>query len=311
MAESDAKTDEEINILLTVTAKEGSPRIPLKISKSISVSDLLSAIASATQIPSPKVIFRGRLVKQGAGTSSDAVTEFKLEDGCVLHCMGKPSEGGATTNSSVAIPSTSSSLPSVSVGTTAAPPTAPSVAPAAAPATTPLSAALAQLRIRNPPATYQTAITTLLKLLKNITENPMEEKYRRIKKANPAFNKRLGGVTGARDVIVACGFVETDTLYELSPTPEAWPALLETVRTVETIAAATAAATPPVLGGTATPGMSMPPMGMMPPNMMPPNMPPEMQQAVQAMMSDPAQLQQMLQVGGVSFVMRFVLSLLV
>ena len=38
----------------------------------------------------------------------------------------------------------------------------------------------------------------------------MEEKYRTIKKSNPAFTKRLGGLPGGNDLMLASGFtIET------------------------------------------------------------------------------------------------------
>ena len=244
------------------------------------------------------MIFRGRLVKAG---TTDAVAEFKLEEGSVLHCMGKPVDASATETPAVA--TNAGSLPQVSLGglpTSTSAPSAPSAASSAVGGSSgPLPTALAQLKAQNPPATYQTAVTTLQKLLTNITDHPMEDKYRRIKKANGAFNKRLGGLPGAREAILACGFSETDEMYEMQATAEAWPALVEAVRVVQAAAtAATAPAFPASFPG-------MPPAGF--PGMMPgggglpANMPPHMQEAMRSILSDPAQVQRMLQVCIVSF----------
>ena len=58
----------------------------------------------------------------------------------------------------------------------------------------------------------------------------MEEKYRTIKKSNPAFSKRLGSVTGGHDLLLASGFtIETKEgieYYTLTPNADAWPTLV-------------------------------------------------------------------------------------
>ena len=107
-----------ITIQLTVPAAQGAPRVPLEIDETITARDLRQEASKATKIPqsSIKLIFRGRLI-----TESDqaAVTEYKLEEGSVLHCMGKPAANGeASSNAaaaSTAASATSTNLPTVSV----------------------------------------------------------------------------------------------------------------------------------------------------------------------------------------------------
>jgi PUB domain/Ubiquitin family len=294
-----------ITIQLTVTAAQGAPRVPLAVGASITPTVLRQQAAEATKIPvaSIKIIFRGRLIADSDNLS--AVAEYKLEEGSVLHCMGKPATEGSTPTSTM---SAATILPTVSVQPYA---TATATVPAAAAATAeadPLKAALTVLRTSNSPTVYQTAVTTLDKLLSNILQNPMEEKYRSLKVENPAFQRRLGGVPGGDAAIKACGFtVETveagDDRYVMAASPEKWPALLASKATVEQAVAqanllannhsSTAAAHN--FGGPAMPygfgAEDIPPFGVagMPDS-------PEMRQAVAQIMSNPQQLQAMLQV---------------
>ena len=61
----------------------------------------------------------------------------------------------------------------------------------------------------------------------------MEEKYRSIKKSNPAFSKRLGSLSGGHELLVAAGFTittkEEDSIeyYTLVPSETAWPTLVK------------------------------------------------------------------------------------
>ena len=60
----------------------------------------------------------------------------------------------------------------------------------------------------------------------------MEEKYRSIKKSNPAFAKRLGSLEGGHELLLAAGFTittkEDDNIeyYTLVPSETAWPTLV-------------------------------------------------------------------------------------
>jgi len=172
-----------------------------------------------------------------------------------------------------------------------------------------LTAALFSLRTSNPPATYLTAVTTLDKVLSNITQNPMEEKYRKVKRGNAAFNKRLGSVPGGEAAMLAVGFsigtVDDEECYIMHPSPDAWPELMSNkaeveraVKSAKDSSASTAMPPPSNLpGGSSIPGMpgadmpgfGIPGMGAMP------SMTPEMQRAAAQMMQNPQQLQTMMQ----------------
>lgn len=69
---------------------------------------------------------------------------------------------------------------------------------------------MARLRTSNDASTYTTALVTAHKLLGNIVDHPMEERYRRVKVSNPAFARRLGDVPGGRDLVLSAGFVFED-----------------------------------------------------------------------------------------------------
>lgn len=86
----------------------------------------------------------------------------------------------------------------------------PSAAPVPAPVTADepgeLQAALAELA-KNETEVRRTALQMLLKMTKNVEENPTEPKFRRIKMANPAFQKKVEAATGGVDVMMAAGWL--------------------------------------------------------------------------------------------------------
>lgn len=275
---------EVVTIQLTVTASQGAPRVPLTIDVSITPTALRQQAAAATNIPIGllKIIFRGRLIADNVTQS--AVTEYKLEEGSVLHCMGKPTATttSTTTNDATTVSSSTTTTASSASGASIVLPTVSVVHPPNATAgllasasdtaaeTDPLQAALNLMRTSNPPSVYQTAVTTLDKILSNVIEDPMEEKYRSLKVQNPAFQRRLGGVPGGDAAIQACGFTirrgtveeeeEEDDRYVMAACAEKWPALLTAQAAVaQAVTWANAAAMPlravpavPYAGGSGT-----------------------------------------------------------
>ena len=102
------------------------------------------------------------------------------------------------------------------------------------------------------------------------TQQPMEERYRRVKVSNPAFARRLGDVPGGRDLVLSAGFVFEDendggdggggggggSSLVLVPSAEAWPRLVgardEVGRLLSSSSVASAvgpSSVPPPLGG--------------------------------------------------------------
>lgn len=273
-------------------------------------------VSETTGIPLAqlKLIVRGRLITDDS--SKNAISEFKLEDQSVLHCMGKPVAANAGTETPASASSANSANDTVATPTAVPTPSVPATVAnsatsnnnnTAASTPTSLQAALQRLRQLNSPDVYKTAVTTLSKILKNIIDNPMEEKYRKVKKNNAAFNRRLGGLPGGGDAIMlAAGFtLETgdEPMYLLQASAEAWPSLLEAQTTVnqavqqaETTAAASQVAPPPPAETFPGMGAGMPGMGAGMPGMGAGLNSPQMQAMANQVLSDPQALQSMLQV---------------
>jgi hypothetical protein len=343
MAAEEGNGKQQIDIQLTITGEDGSPRVPLTIDRDITATQLLTAVVAATDIPSTalKLIYRGRLIKPD--DTVQAVSEYRLDPGSVIHCMGKPVKkvnAAATTGGVFAAGTT---LPSVTTTTATATTASSSMATTTATTTTTRSTgiisnvteAIANLRSLNAPDVAATAISTLDKLLNNIIAHPLEIKYRRIKKNNVAFGRRLGQLPGGHDALLACGFVvqyiDGEDQYELVASEESWNRLVTNQQLVETAvrqsttttrnlfpsaafgnaAAAGMGGMPPAAtaagaGGVAnllSPEMMMAMMngggggnnGMMMPDLAAMNTP-EMQAMVQQLLSNPAQVTAMLRV---------------
>eukprot|EP00742_Colponemidia_sp_Colp-10_P001520 GILJ01001631.1.p1 GENE.GILJ01001631.1~~GILJ01001631.1.p1 ORF type:complete len:446 (+),score=90.43 GILJ01001631.1:48-1340(+) len=58
------------------------------------------------------------------------------------------------------------------------------------------------------PGVAKTALTTMRLYVKNVVDHPDEEKYRKIRVTNEAFQTRVGKVNGGIDFLKAVGFVE-------------------------------------------------------------------------------------------------------
>jgi hypothetical protein len=145
-----------LTLYCAITAENGN-RVPITVSSaSITPTQLRLQASEATKIPLAqlRLIFRGRMIKDD--TSLDAVTEYKLEDECVLHCMGKPNKDGSPASSDPQPAAAAASAPTISA---AAPPTG-STTSAVAPPNDPLQEALEQLRTNaRSPDVYTTAIS--------------------------------------------------------------------------------------------------------------------------------------------------------
>jgi len=69
-----------------------------------------------------------------------------------------------------------------------------------------LKVALSELA-KNGTEVRRTALQMLLKMTKNVEDNPSEPKFRRIKMANQAFQKKVEAATGGVDVMMAAGWL--------------------------------------------------------------------------------------------------------
>lgn len=307
--------DGTLTVNLTLTGAPSAPRIAIVIEKTATPSQLREKAAEATKIPlsSIKLIFRGRLIAND--DSKEVVVEYKLENDCVLHCMGKPVESATAAAATSNTPAAATSSTVAAGSSVSFLPQAAAAAPTNTTATTfgggdSLQVALNSLRSSNSAADYLTAVTTLDKILSNCVEKPLEEKYRTVKRQNAAFQRRLGGIEGGHAAMLAAGFVVQgqggdDEAYVLHASPEAWPKLVSTKAKVASAvlaakSAAGATSAPPAVGA-GFGGASMPPMGAgMPAGMgagMPAGgVPPNMQNAMSNLMADPNALQAMMQV---------------
>jgi len=192
-----------------------------------------------------KLIFRGRII----ANKEVPITDFQLEEGCVIHCMGKPvvlmgqqQETNSMSPTNPVVPSIPTRMatvqPSIPVPNEARSSTTTTTTTAEAVATTSsseisLSAAILKMKTNHSADECITALATLSKILTNVIEKPMEEKYRRMKTANAAFQKRLGRMEGAQDAMFAVGFIVEGEEYVLKPSAEAWPKVLQSKEMVD------------------------------------------------------------------------------
>ena len=260
-----------MQLFCTITASNGQ-RVPLTIddneTTNMTPTQLRTQVSTVTKIPITelRLIFRGRMIKDDDTLKHSVLTEYKLENESVLHCMGKPvaavaaavvdSSDNNTVSGTTTSTSSSSAGATVDSNRTVVPPLSRPMGSRSSAASIPrslpimnpngdvssnvhnldndpLKKALVRLRQNNPPSIYATGVTTLERVLKNIIDHPMEEKYRQVKKQNAAFNKRLGGLIGGHDCMLATGFtVDNDTtsgeeVYKLQATAQKWTYLTE------------------------------------------------------------------------------------
>jgi hypothetical protein len=306
--------DARMQLFCTITASSGQ-RVPLTINDNETTNmtpiQLRTHVSNVTKIPITelRLIFRGRMIKDDDKLPHSVLIEYKLENDSVLHCMGKPVVTAAATavdsnsngdNNTVSgtTTTTSSSTAGATVDSnrTVVPPLSRPMGSRSSAASIPRSLpilnpngdssdntdnndplikSLLRLKQNNPPSIYSTGVTTLEKVLKNIIDNPMEEKYRQVKKQNAAFNKRLGGLIGGHDCMLATGFtVGNDTIsgeevYKLQATAQKWTYLTEKAQQIVIDASQQAKlqqqqAQQPVVPGAGVPGANGTGTGMMP-----------------------------------------------
>jgi PUB domain/Ubiquitin family len=310
-----AATSNEITVHLTVTALPTQPRIPLVLDATVdTVTTLREKVASATHIPlaSLKLIFRGRLIAANAALNL-VVPEYKLENGSVLHCMGKPTTTApaataAASTATVPAPAPSFSLipPGVSIPSAAPSSSAATVSAATTPAVPaaeaadlrdPLVVAIqSQAALCANTADFITALTTVNKILLNIINHPLELKYRQLKQSNPALQRKLAGLSDAPHLFRLLGFAVTtlpdqgpEVYYVLNASAEAWPQLVQNQGLVERLLQRMEQANTPALPWAAAPAAA----GLSPD--------PERSQVMEMLMSNPQMMQSMMQVSWNSY----------
>mmetsp|Transcript_27037 Transcript_27037/g.41926 ORF Transcript_27037/g.41926 Transcript_27037/m.41926 type:complete len:451 (-) Transcript_27037:138-1490(-) len=282
-----------MKLFLSLTSSPSTPRTPIELPEDADADKLRELVSEETKIPLDKlkIIYRGRMIQK----SENVVSDFKLEQDSVLHCMGKPSASDAS--AAPAAPAINPTQPSTSTATTTpSDPTNESIMSMS------ISTVIqsGEMKRSVDATTFQTALSTLLKLVNNVISHPNEEKYRKVKQSNGAFQRRLGGLAGAKELMFSAGFVEETVegdglVYLMKPSAEAWPKLLQTQSALQA-ATATAAATS--TSSSSLTSTSMPFMPPPPPSVsasaFPNNPNPAAMQNAMNMLQDPNALQSML-----------------
>lgn len=289
---SASQNDDAAGVVIPIKVSNKESSVSAKVSSYEStVGDLMAAIERETgyAIADQRLILKGQMLKD----ASKSLSAYGVAPEVVVHLVPKPNavpHGGAASSSSTQA--------------------------GAGIAADPLEAAIMKMKTA-PTKDLKVALKTLQKIVENVVNQPLEEKYRKIKRANPALSKRLDHVPGAFDCLLAIGFIESapsdgsEKLLTLEASEAAWAKILQgNKRLKEELAAAeTSAATPAPNANpfAAMMGAGMPPMGGFPgtePPPLPPGMDanmmrqmmsnPMVQQHMQQVLSDPAALQQML-----------------
>jgi hypothetical protein len=282
-----------VELQVKVASQESNAKVRVA-SLDASVLELMEAIQDATgyAVADQRVIFKGSFLRE----KEKKLSEHGISPQVVIHLVPKP---GAKPIAGAGAPA----------GEPAAGAGAP--APAPAPSKSPLEACLERMA-RAPEAERLTALRTLQKVVQNVVDMPLEARYRRIKRGNPALAKRLDPVDGAFDCLLALGFSgaveDGEQLLVVEADEEAWVKIvMGNARLKAVIAALEAPAPAPVqpppmpipfgapfgapFGSPFGPGQAGPPLGGADMASLMSN--PMVQQRMQQIMSDPTQIQAM------------------
>eukprot|EP00752_Nemacystus_decipiens_P001341 g1330.t1 len=190
------------------------------ISLESTVGALKDAIRSKFEVEPKRIIFQGRILNKDDQT----LQACKLKDG--LTVVVQAAQPGTTS-------------PAAPAGVTPPTPSAATANPGVAAAAQamgglglgggvgPMAQAVAMVRAQ-PAGQARDCLTTLTKVIDNIVAHPAEEKYRKIKRANAGFTRKVGAVPGGEACMRALGFAEHGDAKEswlLSPSAEAWNVL--------------------------------------------------------------------------------------
>ena len=148
-----------------------------------------------------KWIFQGRVLKD-----TDTLEQSGIREGLCVHVM-------KTVKTTPTTPTSTGSLSATT--TVSAGPTYISV---------PAFDQGMHMLLGNEEAKAKDAIILLLKIISNIIDKPMEEKYRKVKATSKAFTKL--DVAGGKECILAMGFNLMGDDYVLTPSAQAWEVLI-------------------------------------------------------------------------------------
>ena len=162
-------TSNSITIHLSLTSSPSTPRSSLVLTSSTTSNELRTKVSQQTNVPLDKLklIFRGRMIN--AKEEGSVIEEYKLEEGSVVHVMGKPV--AAIVNSNNSAVNSSSNTTNQTAGASVTLPTNNIAATSSGVVGGPLDAAITKLRSQNDGSTFRTALTTADKLLGNIVNN--------------------------------------------------------------------------------------------------------------------------------------------
>ena len=146
-----------------------------------------------------KWIFQGRVLKD-----ADTLEQSGIREGLCVHVM--KTAKAATTSVASSAPSTATSA------------TAPSFVPV------PAFDQGMHMLLSNEEAQAKEAIILLLKIISNVIDKPLEEKYRKVKASSKAFTKLE--IKGGKECMSAMGFNLSGEEYVLTPSAQAWEVLI-------------------------------------------------------------------------------------
>ncbi|CAI5727942.1 unnamed protein product [Peronospora destructor] len=153
-------------------------------------------------VSSQRLIFQGQILQD-----PKLLTEYHVGGGCALHLTRLP----------VTSATASSQVPC-----------------------TQLQTILEQMRDQESLEMYATAVQTLQKICGNIVDHPTEDKYRKLRLANPTLKTKLFDRRGGQESVKLLGFqdgVETGHVV-LVPTPDKWENLVKCKKVVDSMVTA-------------------------------------------------------------------------
>jgi len=202
------------------------------------LGDFRQRVADAMQVSSTpgdiRLIFNGKVLTDMQATVASCGIENGYKVLIAKKARGSGSSGSSgaqktTTRTSATTPSTTSFVSPTSGGS--ASPAAAFAAPPVPVSNDPIDRAIARI-CTSPREQALTCLQTIEKICKNIKENPMDAKYRKLKVANAAFQRRVSGVPGGTNVLAAIGFKEVTDGGEnhgshvLTPSADLWNILV-------------------------------------------------------------------------------------
>jgi hypothetical protein len=183
---------------------------------------LRDAISSKMNCPSEtvRIIFMGKVLSVNSAGGA-TLQQYGIQDGhtVLVARSSAPASSAASAGAGAG-----------AAAAAAATRSAPAAAPAG-PSSDPVERGIALMLIRAPKEQALVALKTLNKVCSNIKDHPMEDKYRRLKIANQAFQNRVTKVPGGLDILRALGFKvvtegEDAGCYILTPSAELWNVLV-------------------------------------------------------------------------------------